>query len=154
MSNFKGLAGGDRNEATAKAIVADIHRFFDDIAGSSQTTCTISQLLNKQNIQNFYTTMKQDGKAATTMAEKLRRIKEAVRFIQLSLQEDDTILYMKAQKVLDFIATSIKKMAKQIKMQQHKHAIEVENELPCMHDPSTMLKSKKLKEKIKHSIRN
>ena len=48
------------------------------------------------------------------MAEKLRRIKEAVRFIQLSLQEDDnTILYMKAQKVLDFIATSIKKMAKQ-----------------------------------------
>ena len=152
--HLQGLAGGDRNEATARAIVADVHRFFDDIAGSSQTTCTISQLLNKQNIQNFYTTMKQDGKAATTIAEKLRRMKEAVRFIQLSLQEDDTILYMKAQKVLDFIATSIKKMAKQIKMQRHKHAIEVANELPSMHDPSTMLKSNKLKEKIKHSIRN
>ena len=151
---LQGLAGGDRNEATAKAIVADIRRFYDDSAGSSQTTHTINQLLNMQNIQNFYTTMKQDGKAATTMAEKLRRIKEAVRFIQLRLKEDDTVLYMKAQKVLDFITNSTKKMAKHIKLQRHKHAVKVASELPSMDDPCNMLKSKELKAKIKDCIAN
>ena len=107
--HLQGLAGGDRNEATAKSIVADIHRFFGDI----RSRWTISQLLNIQNIQNFYTTLKQAGKVATTIAEKLRRIREAVRFTQLSLKEDDGIPYMKAQKVVDFLASCTKRCLNQ-----------------------------------------
>ena len=94
--------------------MADIHRFFGDIAYGNRTTYTLSHLLNIQNIQNFYTTLKQVGKAAPTIAEKLRRVREAVKFTQLSLEEDGGILYMKAQKVLDFLASCTKKMSRAV----------------------------------------
>ena len=45
-------------------------------------------------------------------------------------------------------------MAKQIKLQRHKHAVKVASELPCMDDPYNMLKSKELREKIKECITN
>ena len=73
--------------------------------------------LQHYNWKELYNELKKDEKAATTIAEKLRRIKEAVRFIQLNLRENDTILYMKAQKVLDYTTSSIKQMSKQIKKQ-------------------------------------
>ena len=53
----------------------------------------MSKLLNIQNIQKFYTTLKQEGKAATTIVEKLRRVREAVKFIKFGLEESDNITH-------------------------------------------------------------
>ena len=51
------------------------------------------------DIEKYYSTLKQTGKAATTIAEKLRRIREGVCFIQLNLQESDSTLYERAQRL-------------------------------------------------------
>ena len=154
--HLQGMTGGDRNEATAKAIVADVYKFFEDtpeLAGSSQgSNTTANKLLNIQNIQKFYTTMKQEGKAATTIAEKLRRVKEAVRFIQLGLEESDSITHMRAQKVIDFISSH--KMSNQIKLQRHKHALKMANKLPLIDDPYDVLKCKSLQAKVEQAILN
>ena len=151
---LQGLAGGDKNEATAKAIVADVRRFFKSVGSTSKESSLISKLVNTKNIEQYYSHLKQTGKAATTIAEKLRRVKEGVRFVQLSLRESDSTLYIRAQKVLDFITSSNKKMAKPIKLQRQKHALRMANELATMSDPYDMLRSKLLKQKIKESITN
>ena len=83
--HLQGLAEGDRNEAKAKAVVADIQRFFDNVPSNSKDSSLISKLLNVQNIENYVSTSKQAGKAATTIAKKLRRIRKGVRFFQLGL---------------------------------------------------------------------
>ena len=152
-AHLQSLTGGDRNEASAKVIVADVRRFFTDeheIARGSQGPNTVSKLLNIQNIQKFYTTLKQEGKAATTIAEKLRRVKEAVKFIKFGLEESDNITHMRAQKVIDFISSS--KMSNQIKLQRHRHALKMASKLPLIDDPYDMLKCKPLKSKVKQAV--
>ena len=98
--HLQGLAGADRNEATAKAMVADVQRFFENFSSKSKDSPLTNKHLNIKNIENPYSTLKQAGKAATIIAEKLRRIREAVHFVQLGLQDSDSTLYMKAQRVL------------------------------------------------------
>ena len=139
--HLQGLAGADRNEATAKAMVADVQRFFENVSSKSKDFPLTNKLLNIKNIENSYSTLKQAGKAATTIAEKLRRIREAVHFVQLGLQDGDSTLHMKAQRVLDFVSNSTKKMAKPIKLQRQKHALRMANELATMDDLCDMLRS-------------
>ena len=150
--HLQGLAGGDRNEATAKAMVADVQRFFEKVSSKSKDSPLTNKLLSIKNIENYYTSLKQADKAATTIAEKLRRIREAVRFVQMGLKDSDSTLYMKAQRVIDFISNSTKKMAKPIKLQRQKHALRMANELATMDDPYDMLRSTALKGKVKESI--
>lgn len=145
---LQGFSGGDRSNTTANVIVADLKRFFTSntsIADSSKNAGvhTLSQLLNKQNIENFYTDLKQSGKAATTIAEKLRRLREAVKFIQLKIPHTDSATYMWAQKIVDFISNSTKRMSKPIKLQRQKHALKVADKLPLIDDASEVIKNQR-----------
>ena len=153
---LQGIAGGNRNEATAKSIVADVTRFFESAAGSTSLDYTTSQLLSLQNLQNFYADLKREGKAATTIAEKLRRVRDAIKYSQSLLNEEasDNQIYIRAQKAVDTVSLWVRSMAKPIKLQRQKHTQKTAGRLAFIEDPYELIRGKKMLKTIKSAVAN
>ena len=79
--NLEGIVGGNQPPTTATAIVRDIQRFFETVAHAG-SNFTSTHLLNLKVIMKYYHHLKTTNRfKSTTNAEKLRRLKMAIKYI-------------------------------------------------------------------------
>ena len=79
---------------------------------------------------------------ATTRAEKLRRIKLAIKFIMR--QEDNPELYYRAKRAVDEIDEWCHGLGKQIALQRQEYALVLRKELPEIVDPNEFMEQDKV----------
>ena len=93
--NFEGFTaflrtpwGGKRKKTIAQSITSDLMMFFN----MTKQSCSIDSLFNITNLESFLCHIKTSKKyKATTMTEKLRRLKLAIQYImQLNNGKDHT----------------------------------------------------------------
>ena len=100
--------------------------------------------------------MKQEGKAATKIIEKLRWLREAIKYSQTTLSEDSQAqqVYIRAQKAIDHLSLWLRSMAKPIKLQHQKHTQKMASKLPYIEEPHELIKGKKMRKKIEECIKH
>ena len=85
---MQGIAGGNRSSETATTIVRDLQVFFQTMTPRGDQF-KIKILLNQKNLEHYYHHLKTSKKyKPTTNAEKLRRLRLAIRFLLHNQEED------------------------------------------------------------------
>ena len=154
---MQGIAGGDRGKKSAKAITADVHKFFTnaECSSSSSTSANSNALLSRHNLEQYYRQLKGEGKAPSTIQNKLRTIRHAVTFIQhhTDNSKKGERRYMEAQRVINVLTLWIRSLNRSKKLQRQKHSTEVTKKLPFIKNPTHLLESKALHKEIKSSVK-
>ena len=138
-SYLEGIAGGNRSRDTSKAIVADVKLFFRLTPGSSTDT---EKIFNKINLENFFHTLtRQREYKPTTIAEKIRRIKMAVKFL---IHRDDCMmtnrdLYIRGNMLIEIMNHWCHSLYKPIALQRQQHSLKMMKRLPLIVDPHEFL---------------
>ena len=118
------IAGGKKSVSTAKAIVADIQNYFCFISDSHKPHYDL--LLDMENLKNYLQYLQQHFTfAATTISEKIRRLRLAIEYtlhIENS-DECDTIMFMRCTKILTNLLKWGKSLSKDIQRQHHKQSV-------------------------------
>ena len=118
------IAGGQKSVSTAKAIVADIQNYFCFISESHKPHYDL--LLDMENLQNYLQYLQQHFSfAATTISEKIRRLRLAIEYtlhIENS-DESNTIMFMRCTKILTNLLKCGKSLSKDIQKQRHKQSL-------------------------------
>ena len=148
---LQGIAGGNRSSETATAIVRDVQNFFQTMTAKGDQFY-IKVLLNQQNLEQYYHFLRTKKQfKPTTNAEKLRRIKLAIRFT-MHTQEDDQVLYVKACRYLDLIKQWVYSLSKSISLQRQRHSLNIIQELPSVGNPLNFLENPTVNLKVQHAI--
>ena len=147
---LEGIAGGNRSATTATSIVRDIHRFFLTIM-PKKSKFYQQYLLNQNQLERYYHYLRITNKfKPTTNAEKLRRIKMAIKFI-LHNNEMNQELYIKGSRTIDNLSQWIHSLSKQISIQRQQHGIKVIKEIPSTADPLKFLNNEEVFLRIRNT---
>lgn len=147
---MQGIAGGNRSSETAMAIVRDVQVFFETITQRGERF-HINILLNQKNLERFYHFLKTSKKyKPTTNAEKLRRLKMAIRFAMHN--EEDQELYIKGCRYIDLIKQWVYSLSKSISLQRQRHSLNIIQKLPSVNNPLNFLENPLVNLKIQHAI--
>ena len=148
---LEGIAGGNRSQSTSTAIVRDIQKFFQTMT-PKKSKFYEHYLLDPTILEQYYHHLKVTQKyKSTTNAEKLRRIKMAIKFI-LHQNQHNQDMYIKGCRIIDTISQWIHSLSKHISLQRQQHGIRVINELPSTADPSKFLQSEEVAIRINNTI--
>ena len=143
---LEGIAGGSRNRDTAKAIVRDVELFFKSTS-SAFTSSDIEKLFNKLNLETFFQKLLHERNyKPTTIAEKIRRMKLAIKFV---IHKEDSMLtnkelYFKGNRLLDMLTQWCLSLTKAISLQRQQHSLKVTEHLPLLLDPQEFLENDKV----------
>ena len=154
FSHFKeyleGIAGGNRSATTANSIVRDIERFFR-IVTPKQSRFYHQHLFSAKLLEEYYHFLRVNNKfKPTTNAEKLRRLKMAIKFILHN--GTDQQIYIKGCRVIDTLSQWIHSLSKRISLQRQQHGIKVINELSAISHPFKFLEDEELSIRIQNTI--
>ena len=134
----------NKNKATTEAITRDVKNYLDNNKTSEPDS---KKLLDIKNLETFVVLMTDDKQyKATTRAEKLRRIKLAIKFIMR--QEESPELYYRAKRVIDEIDEWCHGLGKQIALQRQEYALVLRKELPEIIDPNEFMEHDKVHKQI------
>ena len=148
---LEGIAGGNRSPSTSTAIVRDIQRFFQTMT-PKRSKFYEQLLLNPTLLEQYYHHLKATNKyKPTTNAEKLRRIKMAIKFI-LHENQLNQEMYIKGCRIIDNLSQWIHSLSKHISLQRQQHGIRVINQLPSTADPFKFLEDEEVHIRIKNTI--
>lgn len=112
----------------------------------------IKLLLNHKNLEMYYRHLKNNKKyKATTNAEKLRRLKMAIRFI-IHEQHEDQSLYFKGCQYIDLLKQWVSSLSKPISLQRQKHSLSVIQKLPTVNSPLEFLENPNVIKKLNQAI--
>lgn len=128
LEYLQSLAGGHKTAIAAKAIVADIAHYYQSFSIMEPYYET---LLHMENLKKYLHNLQDRGYCATTVAEKIRRIRNGIEFIMFKENADETKadFYIRCQKVNDNLKKWGKALSKEIKKQRCKHAVESSKEV-------------------------
>ena len=143
---LQGIAGGNKSLTTAKSITADIQRFINQTSRGSTTTDT-DLLLSRKAIESYFVHLKSERDLqATTLAEKLRRIRMAIKFILHNVDSTPTgdKTYLHGQKLLDMIQSWCHSLGKAIGLQRQQHTTKISDEIGLTEEPDDFLDNEKL----------
>jgi len=142
---LEGIAGGNRNKDASKAIVRDVELFFQ--LTSSKSANDIDTLFNKSNLENFFQKLLCERHyKPTTISEKIRRMKLAIKFI---IHSEDSMLtnkglYIKGTRLLEILTQWCLSLTKAIALQRQQHSMAVTEHLPLLLDPHEFLDNEKV----------
>lgn len=126
----------NKNYETAKATVRDIRMFLSETPGDDETDT--SKLLSLRHLECFKKYMKDVKRyKPTTVTEKLRRIKLAIKYATRDVEDQD--LYYRANRVIDAVNEWCHALGKDIGLQRREHGIVLREKLPQMLDPNEFL---------------
>ena len=128
----------NKNNDTAKATIRDVKLYLDFTKLNEFNESDELKLLNIKELERFLSIMK-DKKMykPTTMAEKLRRLKLAIKFI--IRQQDDQQLFYQGHRIIDMLDEWCHGLKKDIGMQRQQHAILMRERLYQISDPNEFL---------------
>ena len=154
FSQFKeyleGIAGGNRSATTAVSIVRDIERFFHTVT-PKRSKFYQQHLLSPKLLEQYYHFLQVTNNfKPTTNAEKLRRIKMAIRFILHNGTDQE--IYIKGCRIIDTLSQWIHSLSKHISLQRQQHGIRVINELPTIAHPFNFLNDEEVSIRIQNTI--
>ena len=138
---MEGVAGGNRSSDTSKVIVADVRLFFLLTPGYSSDS---EKIFNKINLENFFHKLTTErGYKPTTIAEKIRRIKMAIKYL---IHKDDYTmknqdLYIRGNMLLELMSNWGHSLYKPIALQRQQHSLKMMNKLPLVLDPDEFLEN-------------
>ena len=126
-----------KNKDTTDAIVRDVRMYLDKTT-TTDLESDYTKLLDIRKVENFVEAISLEYKP-TTRAEKLRRIKLAIKYI--IRQNDDNDLYYRGKRTVDNIDEMCHGLAKQIAIQRHEYALVMRKQLPQIIDPNEFLEN-------------
>ena len=150
---LEGIAGGNRSSDTSKAIVKDLKLFLQLTPGATD----MDKLFDKRNLERFcHTLMTERGYKPTTIAEKIRRLKMAVKFIIHT--QDATIvnqeLYIRGSMLIEIMTQWCHSLSKAIALQRQQHSLRVIQKLPLINDPHEFLENDKVTKHLNVAMYN
>ena len=102
----------------------------------------ITLLLNQRNLESYYQHLKNNRKyKPTTNAEKLQRLRMAIRFI--IHERENQALYIKGCQHVDLLKQWVYSLSKSISLQRQKHSLNVIQKLPFVNNPLDFWKIKR-----------
>ena len=143
---LEGIAGGSRNKQSSKAIVRDVSLFFES---TPSTSCNsdIDKLFNKKNLEKFFQTLLNEKHyKPTTISEKIRRMKLAIKYI---IHAEDSMfankdLFIEGSRLLEILTQWCLSLSKAIALQRQQHSLTTAERIPLVLDPHEFLESKKV----------
>ena len=112
----------------------------------------INFLLNQQNLERYYHHLKTSKQyKPTTNAEKLRRLKLAIRYVMHN-QDEDQALYIKGCRYIDLIKQWVYSLSKSISLQRQRHSLNIVQQLPSISNPLDFLEDHQVNLKVQHAI--
>ena len=125
-----------KNEDTTLATLRDVNMYLSEY--NEQDGTDDEKLLSIRRIESFVQIMEDDKQyKATTRAEKLRRIKLAIKC--LIRENDNPELYYRGRRAIDFIDELCHGLGKSIGVQRQEHALHMRQKLNTMMDPNEFL---------------
>ena len=124
----------NKNKETTESIARDVRMYLNQ--NKTSTESDYNKLLNIQQLETFVEVMSDQYKP-TTRAEKLRRIKLAIKFI--IRQNDDQEVYYRGKRTIDNIDEWCHGLAKKIAVQRQEYALVMRKTLPQIIDPNEFL---------------
>ena len=113
-----------------------------------------NKLFNHKNLEKFYHHMKEQLQyQPSTIAEKLRRLKQAINFVAHQHFTDINIHQSSAQ-YKDLLSTWINSLGKPIALQRQKRGIKLDSEVAHTPSPNHILEDKEAKEKVQIASEN
>ena len=141
---MEGIAGGNRSRDTSKAIVTDLKLFSRLTPGSSSD---VDKLFNKTNLEKFFHTLiTERGYKPTTIAEKIRRLKLAIKYV---IHTEDSMmknqdLYIRGSMLLEVMSQWCHSLSKAIALQRQQHSLKMIQKLPLVVDAQEFLENEKV----------
>jgi len=129
LDYLQSLVGRKRSLTAAKAIAVDVIKYYECFPTQNSYYETI---LNMENLRAYLQSVQEDrGYSATTIAEKIRRLRNAVDFVMFKENTDktNTNFYIRCQKVNDNLKKWGKGMCTDIQKQQNRQAVESRKEV-------------------------
>lgn len=155
MAYLQGIAGGNRSLTTSKSIAADVMKFFSQSARTSTMTDK-DLLLSKKALEAYFVYLKTTKEfKPSTISEKLRRMKMAIRFV-IHESDNDPVgdaLYLRGQKLLDALTGWGKSLSKPIAVQRQEHSAKVVEEMPLIEEPNNFLDNNDVIQKLECAIK-
>ena len=142
---LQGIAGGNRNKDTAKAIVRDVELFFQSTPSTSNSD--IDTLFNRSNLEHFFQKLLTERHyKPTTISEKIRRIKQAIKYV---IHAEDSMLanqelFIKGSRLLDILTQWCLSLSKAIALQRQQYSLTVSDNIPLLLDPQEFLEDEKV----------
>ena len=146
---LESIAGGNRNKDASKAIVRDVHLFFQNTPAKSRSD--IDRLFNKSNLELFFQKLLSERHyKPTTLSEKIRRMKLAIKYV---IHSEDSMmtnkeLFVKGSRLLELLTQWCLSLSKAIALQRQQHSLTVTEQLPLVLDPQEFLDNKKVWSKM------
>ena len=119
------IAGGKKSTTTAKSIVADIQNYFYFTSSNNRKPC-YDLLLDMSHLKNYLQYLQQHFVfAATTISEKIRRLRLAIEYILHTENSDEcnTTMFIRCTKILTNLSKWGKSLTKDIQKQRHKQSL-------------------------------
>jgi len=150
---LEGIAGGNRNKDASKAIARDVKLFFQSTPDTSNSD--IEKLFNKSNLENFFhKLLKERQYKPTTISEKIRRMKLAIKFIIHA--EDSTLtnkeLFIKGNRLLELLTQWCLSLSKAIALQRQQYSLTMSENIPLLLDPHEFLENEKVNVLVQQMI--
>ena len=101
------------------------------------TESDYNKLLDTQQLENFMEAMTKQKEYRPTRAEKLRRMKLAIKFV--IRRNDNRELYYRGKRTIDELDEWCRGLGKQIAIQRQEHALVMRRTLPQIVDPNEFL---------------
>ena len=142
---LEGIAGGNRNKDVAKAIVRDVKLFFESTPDRSKNDIDI--LFNKANLESYFQKLLSERQyKPTTLSEKIRRMKLAIKYV---IHSEDSMmtnkeLFVKGSRLLELLTQWCLSLSKAIALQRQQHSLTITDQLPLVMDPHEFLDNKRV----------
>ena len=120
------MEGGNKDLLPAQAVAAHVKGFF---RFTPETTPPHKALITYQSLQQYFTHLKSTMKfSATTIAEKLRAVRQAIEYVGYQ-HKDDIEITSRCQTVRDRLKIWGKALTKDIKKQRNENSIKASYEV-------------------------
>lgn len=119
------IAGGMKSKTSAKSIVTDVQKYFYFCDSTSNKNPYFDLLLNMSHLKNYLQHLQQHFVlAATTISEKIRRLKLAIEYILHKENPDEcnTNMFIRCTKIITNLSRWGKSLSKDIQKQRHKQS--------------------------------
>ena len=121
------IAGGKKSPSSAKSIVTDVQNYFYYTNPNSNTTLPYYDLLlDMDHLKNYLQHLQHNFQfAATTISEKIRRLKLAIEYTlhRENADECNTNMFMRCTKILTNLSKWGKSLSREIQQQRNQHAL-------------------------------
>jgi len=130
-----------KNEDVANRVATDVFKFFDTTPHTSHATHT-DIILNTTTLVEYIHTLKQQGKAPSTIIDKLRNLRLFIEYLSTDSSQN---IGKKCDLILKWLQKRAKTLRKDLKKQQMVNALRGEHEVDNATNPKDFWNNDKVK---------